>query len=462
MDSKCYLGIDVSKGYADFLLLNGHCKVVEESFQLTDAKDGRHQLSELIESWKLQGVKELYCGVESTGGYENNWHSFLKGFQGQGGVYVCRLNAKGVKSVGDAALKRTITDSVSAENIASYLIKFPDKTDYGLNHVPGNNGFKEGRQHLTCIKMWQKQKVQLGNQLEKLLYQHFSEILIYCRHGTPVWLLNMLVKYPTATLVGKSGVGRLSTMKGIGKEKAKAVIGKAKESNQQISPQIAHLITVTAKEILHKENLIKTEKHYLTTLYKDSQEVTLLKSIPGIGMDSAVAIALEIEDVSRFETAKKLASYFGVHPTFKQSGDGLWGNHMSKKGRGEIRAVLYMASLSAVRYNPVLKEVYARFRAKGMTHSQAAGIVMHKILRMIYGILKNKQLFNAETDEQNQQKATGKQKQQQATTKEEKRLKHQNKYRFQAISIDAPISRRNQQTRKKQIASQTSNEANAG
>src|SRR5947207_12488551 len=118
MQSKAFLGIDVSKGYADFLLLNQNKKVLEEGFKLEDTNVGRKQLKELIEKWFSQGIEILYCGVESTGGYENNWYNFLKGKSLEANVKVTRLNAKGVKAVSDAALKRTITDAVSAENIA--------------------------------------------------------------------------------------------------------------------------------------------------------------------------------------------------------------------------------------------------------------------------------------------------------------------------------------------------------
>ena len=456
MEKKGFLGIDVSKGYADFLLLGIEGQVLEEGFQLTDSKEGRQTLTSLIAAWQQAGMEELYCGVESTGGYENNWYNYLKGtFSGQN-VWVCRINPKGVKSIGEASLKRTITDAVSAENIATYMISFPPKLDYGLTRKPVNEEFKEGRQHLTLIKMQQKQKVQLSNQLEKLLYQDLSEMLTYCRHGMPIWLLCLLVKYPTAAAIVKAGIVKIATIKGISKQKAAAIINKVKENVQQISPQVAHLIISTAKEILHKEALIKNEKAYLCELYKDSEEVLLLSSIIGIGTGSAVAIALETEDINKFENAKKMASFFGVHPTFKQSGDSTWGNHMSKKGRGEIRAILYMASLSAVRYNPVLKQVYARFRAKGMTHRRAAGVVMHKLLRIIFGVLKNKTAFNAEKDQANQQKAKEKQQNNEQKTKEETTIKKQKKYRFQPISIKAPISRKTEQRIKKQMASQTS------
>ncbi len=72
---------------------------------------------------------------------------------------------------------------------------------------------------------------------------------------------------------------------------------------------------------------------------------------------SAVRILLEIENVNRFSTAKKITAYFGVHPTFKQSGDGTWNIKMSKKGRSEIRAVLYMCCLSAIRYDDNFRQL---------------------------------------------------------------------------------------------------------
>ncbi len=76
---------------------------------------------------------------------------------------------------------------------------------------------------------------------------------------------------------------------------------------------------VTAKEILHKEQLIDEEKKYLTDLYKEDPLVKLITTIPGIRVESAVAYKLEIEDVNDFASCKKLSSNFGVHPTFKQA-----------------------------------------------------------------------------------------------------------------------------------------------
>ena len=94
MNYKAFLGIDVSKGYADFLLLDQDKEVLEEPFQLDDSKSGRRKLTEIIDQWFSSGLQELYCGVESTGGYENNWYSLLQNLSYTRDLKVARLNPK--------------------------------------------------------------------------------------------------------------------------------------------------------------------------------------------------------------------------------------------------------------------------------------------------------------------------------------------------------------------------------
>src|ERR1041384_836827 len=105
---------------------------------------------------------------------------------------------------------------------------------------------------------------------------------------------------------------------------------------------------------------------------------------------------------------------------------------MSKKGRGHIRSVLYMVALSAVRYNPMFKQLYARFRAKGMTHKQAAGVVMNKMLRVIYGVLKSGKAFDPEIDKRHQEQAAQKQETKRQESKKEKEVCLQKRQRFES------------------------------
>ena len=75
---KGYLGIDVSKGYADFILLSEELAELESCFQLDDSSKGHAALIDWITvSLKKHQLTELRCGLESTGGFEDNWFSLL-------------------------------------------------------------------------------------------------------------------------------------------------------------------------------------------------------------------------------------------------------------------------------------------------------------------------------------------------------------------------------------------------
>ncbi len=67
---QAYLGIDVSKGYADFCLLNQHKQHLDEPFQLDDTHQGHEVLETLLKKFIKQfDIKKVFYGVESTGGF---------------------------------------------------------------------------------------------------------------------------------------------------------------------------------------------------------------------------------------------------------------------------------------------------------------------------------------------------------------------------------------------------------
>ena len=59
-------------------------------------------------------------------------------------------------------------------------------------------------------------------------------------------------------------------------------------------------------------------------------------------------------------------------------------------GRTLVRNALYMATLSAVRFNPVIKAFYSRLRANGKAAKVALVACMRKLLTILNSILKNK------------------------------------------------------------------------
>lgn len=442
MVNSAYVGIDASKGYADLITLHSNKEVAEEAFRLYDAAEGHRRLGEMLDGWLKKGFEKIYCGVESTGGYENNWVSYLQEVGKTKPVHIARLNPKGVKSLGEAALTRTITDSVSAQNIALYLIGFAGKVHY-LAPSQTAKMYSDGRKHDSFIRMLKKQKNQLGNQLEKIIYQELSPLMCYCRHGFPAWLLLLVEKYPGIELIKKAGGKRLCNLKGISAEKAVALMTKISSLHHSTSAHISSIIKSTAGQLLHLEEAINTEKANLINRFKNEEDAILLTSIPGVARQSAVECVIEIEDVNRFETAKKLTAYFGTHPMFKQSGDGIWGNHMSKKGRSEIRGVLYMCCMTAVRYDEMFKGIYCKARAKGKNHFSAIGVVMNKMLRVIYGVLKTRTKYNREVDCKNQKNAKAKQTEKEDKQVEQKIEKQTKLERFNGQELnEMPVSKR--------------------
>ncbi len=139
-----------------------------------------------------------------------------------------------------------------------------------------------------------------------------------------------------------------------------------------------------------------------------------------------------LNQVERFSSVKKIASFFGLHPVFKISGDGASGFRMSKQGRKEPRQILFMVALTAIRSNPLIREIYQDRVQEGMEKMAAIGLCMHKILRIIYGMLKHNTAFDPEVDRKNREKMA----------KSHKRVRQDKNRRYQDFDPKAPISRR--------------------
>jgi transposase len=183
-----------------------------------------------------------------------------------------------------------------------------------------------------------------------------------------------------------------------------ALIENARKSvASSIDDITAEVIKALVGHILQLRKLISLQTKLLEQNCK-LPEVELLKSFKGIGTSSAVGLLIEILSIERFSSVKKLASYFGVHPVFKQSGDGVSSFRMSKRGRKQPRQILFNVARFAIVHNPYIKEIYAMHLKTGMKKMAALGAIMYKILRIVYGMLKNNKAFDAEIDIANRAK----------------------------------------------------------
>ena len=297
--------------------------------------------------------------------------------------------------------------------------------------------------------MLTKQKTQLYNQLESVLYTANPEVLVYCKNGYPNWLLRVIELYPTARELSRARITKLSSIAYVTEKKAISLINKAKQSVAASTDEItANLIISLVKQIYQLDNLIKKQSKLIADNC-NLPELRLLKSFIGIGDYSAVGLMMNISSVNNYDNTKKLSSFFGLHPIWKQSGDGTYGMHMSKKGNPEVRSILYMVAKTAIVHNPLIKEIYERHLKKGMSKTAAIGVCMHKILRIVYGMLKNNEEFNPEKDRANSQKML-----KDNTSTKTIVIKLNKLRRYQELDESAPISNRQAKKRKEQKMSQ--------
>ncbi|HKK10375.1 MAG TPA: transposase, partial [Bacteroidales bacterium] len=214
---------------------------------------------------------------------------------------------------------------------------------------------------------------------------------------------------------------------------------------------LRQLISDYANDILLLMEQIESLKNTLSKQKGITREIEILESFIGIARYSAVGLMIEIEEIERFPSTKKISSFFGLHPKFKQSGDKTSGIKMSKQGSAQVRAILYMVAKSALVDNRHIRKIYDRFKEQGMSHNQAMGVVMHKILRIIYGMLKSNTTYAPAYDLERQQLSVAYHRK----GNDSKRSNSSSK-KYKEIDLEAPISKRQRRKRKEQLSSPSS------
>jgi transposase len=118
-----------------------------------------------------------------------------------------------------------------------------------------------------------------------------------------------------------------------------------------------------------------------------AQKASRLQAIPGVGPVVAATVLAEMPELGKLnpQTAAALA---GVAPYNRDSGDHAGWRHISG-GRRPVRCALYMATLSAVRHDRILKEFYTRLRTAGKKPLVALTACMRKLVVLMNHLLKN-------------------------------------------------------------------------
>lgn len=118
-------------------------------------------------------------------------------------------------------------------------------------------------------------------------------------------------------------------------------------------------------------------------------EEDLLTSMPGVGPILARTIIAELPELGRLNR-RQIAALVGVAPFNRDSGK-MRGTRTTWGGRRPVRQVLYMATLSGVRFNPVLKDAYDRMRQAGKPPKLALVACMRRLIVTLNAMLQTGQ-----------------------------------------------------------------------
>jgi len=127
-----------------------------------------------------------------------------------------------------------------------------------------------------------------------------------------------------------------------------------------------------------------------SSLWRDKED--LLKAIPGVGTITRVTLIALLPELGKLNR-REIAALVGLAPFNRDSGQHrgervIWG------GRAQVRRVLYMASVAAIRSNPVIRAFYQRLRAQGKPGKVALVACMRKLLTIMNAMLKHNTPWN--------------------------------------------------------------------
>ena len=117
------------------------------------------------------------------------------------------------------------------------------------------------------------------------------------------------------------------------------------------------------------------------------RQIKLLEGFKGIGEGTKAVLMAALPELGQL-SGRQISKLVGVAPLNCDSGK-MRGKRITWGGRADVRSALYMATLSAVRFDPTIKAFYERLRAAGKPAKEALVACMHKVLTIINAVLKS-------------------------------------------------------------------------
>jgi transposase len=156
---------------------------------------------------------------------------------------------------------------------------------------------------------------------------------------------------------------------------------------------------LTLRVLINQGKYLKGEKLELSRKIRElsksskySQLYLLLRTIPGIGEINAMKILVELDTISRFKNLDHLASFIGLVPSTRSSGEKEKTGDITPRGNKNLRSAITESAWVAVRRDPALMQRFLELSSR-MEKNEAIVRIAKKLLSRIQFVLKNKQEY---------------------------------------------------------------------
>ncbi|MBP2057438.1 transposase [Lactobacillus colini] len=398
-------GIDVSSRDSSVCEFVGQAK---NEFKITNDTPGFTQLLKELQLF----AKKPQIIFESTGVYSRRLQAFLDDYDYQ---YVI-MNPLTAKKEMNQGLRYNKTDKNDACHLAMIQLQ---------NHHPFFKKEAEAYHKMQSLDRSYDELthdiVSAKNRLHRILQLTFPEIetLFNIARGENYWQIVKL--YPHCQIVRNLNkdniINDLLKIKSIGQKRAQKMADKLIDLANKAYPAASQDSPETSDAVYYADRLLqltadrneRLEKMIFLAQTLKTDDLEILVSIPGFAKTTAVRVLAELGNIRRFKNPNKIDAFIGIDPGRYQSGQIDSHLGISKHGNAIARKVLYRAIgqiAQAAQFSPChIAEYYAKKKSsqtKGFKKIAIASV--HKLVRTIYALIINNQLYDYEVAKQNQRR----------------------------------------------------------
>lgn len=385
-----YVGIDVSKDSFSVAGIDSKCTVLFQGSYSMDAEGFSLFLETIVQHCK--NLKQILAAMESTGCYHLNLFSFLN----VQGIEAVVINPLLISNFAKLSLRKTKTDKKDALTIAQFIVQHQDAVcrlgvSQGLQDLRDLARERESLCHFIS---------ETKSEIKRVLRTTFPELESLCDISTKV-MLQFLLQYPSARMIKSAkpkDLVKALERKGVGTRltfSAQDIIVAAKNSVGIVSPAKEIILQGKVSTLIHLQERIEHMTKLMIALCKASmlQDLEIVTSITGIKTKTAVPFLAEVGDIKHYSCYKKLIAFAGLDPSVRQSGKFVGQSKISKRGNRHLRRALYLMASSVVKSNNFFRQYFIRKKKEGVSAQKALFAVTHKLIRVIFAMLKNKTHF---------------------------------------------------------------------